>query len=139
MPSRCCATLLQAPKARLKSCASAPQDCTRQNATTQLKTCHVFRGQSPRPHAEGALNPIRPADERLAWKEAFILRLPGTRLAPSGYAMNDSQSPPATAATYECGCEACVRDGLHEPDCGVHASPPKECSCGRNEQSKGAG
>ncbi len=52
--------------------------------------------------------------------------------------MNEAQ-PPATAAAFKCACEACVRDGLHEPDCKVHSTPPTECSCGRTEQSKGAG
>lgn len=48
-----------------------------------------------------------------------------------------TSKPPRTA--FECACEACVRDGLHEPDCKVHAQPPAACSCGRTEQSKGAG
>src|SRR6185369_14233650 len=39
---------------------------------------------------------------------------------------------------FLCDCAACRRDGLHEPTCAVHAQPPRECSCGRTEQSKGA-
>lgn len=38
-----------------------------------------------------------------------------------------------------CSCEACVRDGQHEPDCRVHDEPRGECSCARQEQSEGAG
>lgn len=38
-----------------------------------------------------------------------------------------------------CECEACHRDGQHEPDCSVHDEPLGECSCGRTEQSKSAG
>jgi hypothetical protein len=38
-----------------------------------------------------------------------------------------------------CECEACHRDGQHEPDCAVHDEPRAECSCGRTEQSQGAG
>jgi hypothetical protein len=53
--------------------------------------------------------------------------------------MNESRSPEARAAAFECACEACVRDGLHEPDCKVHARPPAACTCGRTEQSKAAG
>jgi hypothetical protein len=45
----------------------------------------------------------------------------------------------AKAAAFRCECEACVRDGVHEPDCGVHRQPAQACSCGRTEQSKGAG
>jgi hypothetical protein len=38
-----------------------------------------------------------------------------------------------------CDCVACHRDGQHEPECAVHDEPRSECSCGRTEQSKGAG
>jgi hypothetical protein len=38
-----------------------------------------------------------------------------------------------------CRCEACLRDGQHEPDCPVHDEPIGDCSCGRTEQSQGAG
>ncbi|HEX5101545.1 MAG TPA: hypothetical protein VFV94_18670 [Polyangiaceae bacterium] len=38
-----------------------------------------------------------------------------------------------------CSCEACVRDGQHEPDCPVHDEPPRECRCGRADQAKSAG
>jgi hypothetical protein len=38
-----------------------------------------------------------------------------------------------------CRCEACVRDGQHEPDCPVHDEPPGACGCDRTEQSQGAG
>jgi len=38
-----------------------------------------------------------------------------------------------------CSCTACQRDGQHEPDCPVHDEPRGPCSCGRTEQSKGAG
>lgn len=38
-----------------------------------------------------------------------------------------------------CHCESCVREGQHEPDCAVHDEPPAECSCGRTEQTEGAG
>jgi len=37
-----------------------------------------------------------------------------------------------------CDCEACRRDGVHEPTCGVHLDPPRACTCGRTDQSKGA-
>jgi len=37
-----------------------------------------------------------------------------------------------------CACEACYRDGQHEPECRVHDEPRSECSCGRTEQSKAA-
>jgi hypothetical protein len=37
-----------------------------------------------------------------------------------------------------CDCEACHRDGQHEPECTVHDEPRSECSCGRTEQSKAA-
>ena len=42
-------------------------------------------------------------------------------------------------AAFFCECEACVRDGIHEPTCGVHQVPPQKCTCGRTDQSKGAG
>lgn len=38
-----------------------------------------------------------------------------------------------------CSCEACVRDGPHEPDCTVHDQAPSACDCGRTEQSESAG
>jgi hypothetical protein len=37
-----------------------------------------------------------------------------------------------------CGCEACVRDGPHEPVCPVHDEPQGACTCGRTEQAEGA-
>jgi len=40
---------------------------------------------------------------------------------------------------FVCDCPACRRDGVHEPDCAVHQNPARECSCGRTDQSKGAG
>jgi hypothetical protein len=53
--------------------------------------------------------------------------------------MNEPRSTESASTAFECACEACVRDGLHEPDCEVHARPPAACTCGRTEQSKGAG
>lgn len=50
-----------------------------------------------------------------------------------------SNTDQESAGPFSCACEACVRDGLHEPNCGVHLAPPQECGCGRTEQSKGAG
>jgi hypothetical protein len=38
-----------------------------------------------------------------------------------------------------CDCEACHRDGQHEPECVVHDEPIGACSCGRTEQSQSAG
>lgn len=37
-----------------------------------------------------------------------------------------------------CRCEACQRDGQHEPDCPVHDEPIGKCRCGRTEQAQGA-
>lgn len=37
-----------------------------------------------------------------------------------------------------CDCEACVKDGQHEPDCCVHDEPKGPCSCGVEEQREGA-
>jgi hypothetical protein len=48
-------------------------------------------------------------------------------------------TPEQLRAGKPCSCEACVRDGAHEPDCRVHAEPPSDCSCGRSGQNKGAG
>lgn len=38
-----------------------------------------------------------------------------------------------------CSCEACVRDGQHEPDCAVHDEPIGECTCDSQEQREAAG
>jgi len=48
-------------------------------------------------------------------------------------------TPEQIARGELCGCEACVRDGQHEPDCPVHDEPRGPCGCGREEQSKAAG
>ncbi|HYP88210.1 MAG TPA: hypothetical protein VEQ59_08650 [Polyangiaceae bacterium] len=37
-----------------------------------------------------------------------------------------------------CDCEACRRDGVHEPSCAVHHEPPEPCTCGRTDQAQGA-
>jgi hypothetical protein len=37
-----------------------------------------------------------------------------------------------------CDCEACYRDGQHEPECCVHDEPQMSCTCGRADQAKGA-
>ena len=50
-----------------------------------------------------------------------------------------TNAKPDSQAAYTCDCEACRRDGIHEPTCAVHHSPAEKCSCGRTEQSKGAG
>lgn len=38
-----------------------------------------------------------------------------------------------------CSCEACVREGPHEPDCAVHDEPRGSCTCSRKEQTEAAG
>lgn len=38
-----------------------------------------------------------------------------------------------------CNCLACLRDGPHEPDCGVHRKAPGPCDCDREDQAKAAG
>lgn len=38
-----------------------------------------------------------------------------------------------------CSCEACVRDGSHEPDCAVHDEPKGSCTCTQKEQTEAAG
>ncbi len=38
-----------------------------------------------------------------------------------------------------CSCDACVREGPHEPDCGVHDEPRGGCTCARTEQTEAAG
>jgi len=38
-----------------------------------------------------------------------------------------------------CACDACLRDGQHEPACPVHSEPRGECRCDREDQTKGAG
>ena len=57
-----------------------------------------------------------------------------------------SQKRPRMTVTPEqlkrgelCTCEACVRDGAHEPECPVHEEPSGECACGRAGQNKAAG
>jgi len=50
-----------------------------------------------------------------------------------------TQSPEAIRDGVLCECPACVRDGPHEPDCPVHDEPVGHCSCGREDQSRGAG
>ena len=47
-------------------------------------------------------------------------------------------TPERLRAGELCRCEACVRDGQHEPDCLVHDEPPGACSCGREESRKAA-
>lgn len=48
-------------------------------------------------------------------------------------------SPEDILAGKLCSCDACLRDGPHEPDCPVHDEPRGECACGRADQAKGAG
>jgi hypothetical protein len=48
-------------------------------------------------------------------------------------------TPEQIKAGKFCSCEACVRDGQHEPDCPVHDEPPGACACDRTESSEGAG
>lgn len=38
-----------------------------------------------------------------------------------------------------CSCEACVREGPHEPDCAVHDEPRSSCTCSQKEQTEAAG
>lgn len=38
-----------------------------------------------------------------------------------------------------CSCDACMRDGQHEPDCEVHDEPRGPCTCSREQQSQAAG
>lgn len=53
--------------------------------------------------------------------------------------MSEQPVKAESAEPFACKCEACLREGPHEPDCGVHGKPPAACSCGRADQSKGAG
>jgi hypothetical protein len=33
-----------------------------------------------------------------------------------------------------CHCDACERDGQHEPTCSVHEEPPGKCDCHRSDR-----
>lgn len=79
---------------------------------------------------------------------APLRNTPGRQMPPSEHPVPKRPAPerPHLTVTPEeiaagklCRCEACLRDGPHEPACAVHDEPKGRCSCGREDQSKGAG
>jgi hypothetical protein len=47
-------------------------------------------------------------------------------------------TPEEILAGMLCSCDACWRDGQHEPDCPVHEEETGDCRCDREDQPTGA-
>lgn len=66
-----------------------------------------------------------------AISKATDLRVQQERAERPGY-FRLASTPLEIQVGKPCGCEACERDGAHEPACAVHEEPAAACDCARS-------